>query len=105
MTAAALEGLTAHLLQRLREVRANLGLDPAEADDPGARFADLLDSMGLVEFLTVLAEDCGVTPGQIERCADRRFGTVADLANAMHAAGLLPGGGPAESAAPMPAAG
>jgi 3-oxoacyl-[acyl-carrier-protein] synthase-3 len=100
MTAAALEALTAHLLQRLRQVRADLGLEPAAADDPGARFADLLDSMGLVEFLTVLAEDCGTSPGQIEDCAGRRFGTVAELAAAMDAAGLLPGG----RSAPSPAA-
>jgi 3-oxoacyl-[acyl-carrier-protein] synthase III len=95
MTAAALTALTGHLLQRLRQVRANLGLEPAETDDPGACFADLLDSMGLVELLTVLAEDCGTTPEQIERCAGRRFGTVAELAAAMDAAGLLPGGRPA----------
>jgi 3-oxoacyl-[acyl-carrier-protein] synthase-3 len=101
MSAAALEGLTAHLLQRLRQVRATLGLDPAETDDPAARFADLLDSMGLVEFLTVLAEDCGATPAEIERCADRRFGTVAELAAALHTAGLLPGAGAAPSAAPL----
>ncbi len=105
MTEAALEGLTAHLLRRLREVREGLGVGSAEADDPGARFAELLDSMGLVEFLTVLAEDCGVAPEEIERCAGRRFGTVADLAGAMHAAGLSPGGEMAASAAPTPAEG
>jgi 3-oxoacyl-[acyl-carrier-protein] synthase-3 len=102
---AAREALTTHLLQRLRQVRANLGLAPDGADDPEARFADLLDSMGLVEFLTVLAEDCGVTPEQIERCADRRFGTVAVLATALDTAGLVPGGGPALANLPLPAPG
>src|SRR5262249_29849492 len=100
MTVAVLEGLTTHLLQRLRQVPAGLGLDPEDVDDAGARFADLLDSMGLVESVTVLAEDCGVTPGQIERCTDRRFGTVAELAAAMQSAGLLPGGGRATASAP-----
>lgn len=103
MTNTTLEGLTAHLLDRLREVQQNLGMLPAD-DDAGARFADLLDSMGMVEFLTVLADDCGVTPARIERCADRRFGTVAELAAALHAAGLRPSAARAESA-PAPAAG
>jgi 3-oxoacyl-[acyl-carrier-protein] synthase III len=104
MSAAVTEGLTAHLLQRLCQVRGNLGLDPAEEHCPNVRFADVLDSMGLVEFLTVLAEDCGTTPGQIESCTERRFGTIAELAAAMQAAGLLPGGGTAPAGAPLPVA-
>jgi 3-oxoacyl-[acyl-carrier-protein] synthase-3 len=54
------------------------------------RFADALDSMAMVEFLAILAEDCGVTPGAIEACVDRRFGTVGELAAALHAAKIHP---------------
>ena len=104
MSTAVTEGLTAHLLQRLRQVRANLGLDPADEDCPNVRFADVLESMGLVEFLTVLAEDCGATSGQIECCTERRFGTVAELATAMQVARLLPGGGTAPAGGTMPTA-
>jgi 3-oxoacyl-[acyl-carrier-protein] synthase-3 len=101
MTDSALQGLTAHLLTRLREVQENLGM-VAAADAADARFADLLDSMGMVEFLTVLADDCGVTAARIEDCVDRQFGTVAELAAAMYAARLLPGTGPAEGGAAVP---
>lgn len=104
MSTAVTEGLTAHLLQRLRQVRANLGLNSSEDDCPNVRFADVLDSMGLVEFLAVLAEDCGTTPGQIECCTGRRFGTIAELAAVMQAAGVLPGGGSARAVAPLPTA-
>src|SRR5262249_54442052 len=99
MTATALHELTGHLLERLHQVREDLGLGPA-ADDPHVPFGDLLDSMGLVEFLVLVAEDCGVEPADVERCVGRRFGTVAELAAAMHAAGILPGG---RRPAPKPA--
>src|SRR5947209_4274400 len=52
-----------HVLGRLREVQQGLGLAPA-ADDPAARLADEVDSMGLVELVAVLAEDCGVRLGR-----------------------------------------
>jgi 3-oxoacyl-[acyl-carrier-protein] synthase-3 len=87
----ALQGLTDHLLWRLRRVLDVLGLDP-DAAAPGVRFADLLDSMALVEFLVTVADDCGVAPEEVERCVGRRFGTVGELAAAMEAAGLVPGG-------------
>jgi 3-oxoacyl-[acyl-carrier-protein] synthase-3 len=86
----ALRELTDHLLERLRQVREQLGSAPTTAA-AGARFADLLDSMGLVEFLVTVADDCGVTPAALERCVGRRFGTVGELAAAMQAGGLLPG--------------
>ena len=86
------DDLTTHLLRRLREVRQRLGMEPAEADR-GGHFADLLDSMGLVEFLAILADDCGVAAQAIEACAGRRFGTVAELAGALHAAGMQPQAG------------
>jgi 3-oxoacyl-[acyl-carrier-protein] synthase-3 len=82
--------LTAHLLDLVRRVQEHLGVDPALPDSADIRFGDLLDSMGMVEFLMLLARDCGVTPGAIEECVARRFGTVAELASSLHAAGVLP---------------
>src|SRR5262245_13869481 len=84
----SLERLTAHLLSRLREVQQGLGAELAAA--PDLRFADALDSMGMAEFLTVLARDCRVTPTAIEECAGRHFRTVVELAQTMHAAGIQP---------------
>lgn len=86
----SVDDLTAHLLARLRRVQQDLGVEPSAPDDPGLRFADALDSMGMAEFLALLADDCGVTPAAIEECTGRQFGTVAALACAMHAAGVLP---------------
>jgi 3-oxoacyl-[acyl-carrier-protein] synthase-3 len=79
--------LVARLLRHLRQVQENLGLEPL-ADGPDARFAEAVDSMGLVEFLALLAEDCSVPVEAIERAAGHRFGTVRDLADALDAAGL-----------------
>ncbi|HKI38541.1 MAG TPA: 3-oxoacyl-[acyl-carrier-protein] synthase III C-terminal domain-containing protein [Gemmataceae bacterium] len=104
----ATDALTAHLLDIVRRVRHQLGEDDL-ADDPAARFADLLDSMGMVEFVAILAGECGVEPAAIEECVNHRFGTVADLAGAMSAAGLRavgsacragPEEGPARQAGP-----
>jgi 3-oxoacyl-[acyl-carrier-protein] synthase-3 len=81
--------LTARLLERLRSVQKNLGQEPT-ADRPDVRFADELDSMGLVEFLTLVAADCGVTVERIEEAVGRRFGTVAEMVVALEAAGLRP---------------
>jgi 3-oxoacyl-[acyl-carrier-protein] synthase-3 len=77
-----------HLLDRIAEVRRNLGNDEIPSIPANAPFADLLDSMGMVELLGMLADDCGVSPPVIEECAERRFGTVAELSAAMIAAGL-----------------
>src|SRR6266511_4696157 len=76
-----------HVLRRLREVQANLGLEPV-GDDPAARLADEVDSMGLVELVAVLAADCGVRPEAVEQAVGHRFGTVAELAEALASAGL-----------------
>src|SRR5438067_3965450 len=81
--------LTAHLVRRLRELQEALGLE-ARADGPDVRFAEAVDSMGLVEFVGVVADDCGVTPEEVERAAGRRFGSVGELAAALSAAGLTP---------------
>ena len=77
----------AHLLARLGRVRELLGLE-ATTMDASSRFADALDSMGFVEFLALTADDCGVPVDVIEEAAGRRYGTVAELATAMHTVGL-----------------
>jgi 3-oxoacyl-[acyl-carrier-protein] synthase-3 len=92
-----------HISRRLGEVRANLRLDPLP-NNPNTRFADALDSMGLVELVGVLADDCGVSPEEVERAAGRRFGTVAELAAALTAAGLSPASTPSAGRTPPPAA-
>src|SRR3954452_12277895 len=103
---AAPAGLVPHLLRRLRQVREGLGLEPLE-DDPGTRFAEAVDSMGLVEFVALVADDCGVSPEAVERGAGRRFGTVAELAAALASAGLevlaVPGRVPLPAAGAAPA--
>lgn len=87
---ASVDSLSAHLLDRVRQVRQGLGLESAGAADAAARFSDLLDSMGMVEFLALLAEDCGVTPESLERCVGGHFSTVAELARCLHNAGFSP---------------
>src|SRR5258708_4994128 len=100
--------LAAHLLDRIAEVRCNLGYEAEGPATMDARFADLLDSMGMVEFLGIVADDCGVSPTAIEECTERRFGTIAELAEAMGQAGLVAEFGTArtghERAAPRGAA-
>jgi hypothetical protein len=81
--------LQCHLLRRLHEVRRVLGL-PALPNDPALCFADALDSMGFVEFLGIVAEDCGVSLETLESATGRRYGTVADLATTLERAGLRP---------------
>jgi hypothetical protein len=78
--------MIAHLLTLLARVRADLGL-AALPVEPRTRFAEALDSMGLVELLARLADDCGSTPAALERAAGHTFSTVADLATALVAAG------------------
>jgi 3-oxoacyl-[acyl-carrier-protein] synthase-3 len=78
--------LESRLLDRLRRVQDTLGIEPPA--DAGTRFADAVDSMGLVEFLALVAEDCGVSVEAVEQATGRRFGTVAELAAALAAAGL-----------------
>ncbi len=79
--------LECRLLGRLREVQRTLGVEPPAAD-AGVRFVDAVDSMGLVEFLALLADDLGVSVESIEQAVGRRFGTVAELAAALSAAGI-----------------
>src|SRR5436190_18807327 len=82
------DDLAAHLLARLHEVRSRLGAGPKA--DARSRFADALDSMGLVEFVGVVADDCGVEPTDVEEAAGRRFSTIEDLARDLYSAGILP---------------
>jgi 3-oxoacyl-[acyl-carrier-protein] synthase-3 len=85
-----METLTNFLLEKVRQVRNNLNLEPLQDGNPDLRFKDVLDSMGMVEFLLCVAEDCERTPDQIETCVERRFGTIGELAIAMHQAGISP---------------
>jgi 3-oxoacyl-[acyl-carrier-protein] synthase-3 len=90
------------LLRHVREVRRDLGLAPLpEIDD--VRFADALDSMGLVELIGRIADECGVAIEAVERAAGRHFDTVARLARDLAAAGLRPTGPDGERGpGPMP---
>jgi 3-oxoacyl-[acyl-carrier-protein] synthase-3 len=81
------------LLALLNRVREQLGLEPP-ITDVRARFADSIDSMGFVEFLALVSDDCGVPIETVEMAAGRRFGTIEDLATVLDAAGLCSGGRP-----------
>jgi 3-oxoacyl-[acyl-carrier-protein] synthase III len=83
-----IEQLTDHLMQRLREVQERLGADATAS--PDMPFAEAVDSMGLVEFVGVIAADCAVKPEAIEEAVGRRFSTIADLARALNAARIEP---------------
>src|SRR6516165_5323133 len=76
-----------HILRRLRQVQQSLGQEPA-GGGAEARLADEVDSMGLVELVALLADDCGVRPEAIERAVAHRFGTVGELADGLASAGL-----------------
>jgi 3-oxoacyl-[acyl-carrier-protein] synthase-3 len=80
--------LLVHLLNRLEQVRRELGYEPLAGTDGQVAFAEALDSMGMVEFVGLIAADCGVVPEQVERVVGNRFSTVADLAAALTRAGL-----------------
>ncbi len=86
----AVSTLTEFLVAQVSAIQRRLRGDSAAHVAPDSRFADLLDSMGMVELLGVVAEECGVTPIDLEECADRRFGKIEELALAMAAAGYSP---------------
>jgi 3-oxoacyl-[acyl-carrier-protein] synthase-3 len=77
--------LTDSLLAVLRQV---VVADDEAAVAPDALLADVLDSMGLAEYVGLLARRFGVAPAAIEACVASRFATVAELAAALEAAGL-----------------
>jgi 3-oxoacyl-[acyl-carrier-protein] synthase-3 len=80
--------ITSRLLERIAEVRRRLGLHHSSAPAADSRFGDLLGSMAMVEFLCLVADDCGVSPTAVEECVERRFSTVAELAAGMMRAGF-----------------
>jgi 3-oxoacyl-[acyl-carrier-protein] synthase-3 len=82
--------LASYLLSVLRGVLEDSGIEEPGALCPTVRFADVFDSMAMVEFLGVVAEDCGCEMGTIEGAVDQRFSTVQNLAEAMHSVGLAP---------------
>ncbi|HEY7314558.1 MAG TPA: 3-oxoacyl-[acyl-carrier-protein] synthase III C-terminal domain-containing protein [Gemmataceae bacterium] len=92
--------LTAHLLARLRRTVEFLGQAKTRIEAE-SRFAEVVDSMGFVEFLALVADNCGVTVEAIEQAAGRRFGSVAQLAAALHAAGLRIGEAASARSAPV----
>jgi 3-oxoacyl-[acyl-carrier-protein] synthase-3 len=79
--------LVARLLSCLRQVRELLGQEPL-AFDAETRFADALDSMGMAEFLALVAEDFRVRVETIEQAAGRRYSSVGELAAALHSSGM-----------------
>src|SRR5438552_4043164 len=85
MTSSANDIVT-HLLKRLRQVQRNFGVP--ETDNSGMRLADAVDSMGLVEFVGILAEDFGVSPEAIDEAVGRKYGTIAEVARALQATGF-----------------
>lgn len=91
----------AHLLDRVRQIRRSVGIVDPDPVDGEMRFADVLDSMAMVEFLTLLASDCGVDAEVIEACVGRQFGNIAQLAEALNANNVsLSGGSPAGAVTP-----
>jgi 3-oxoacyl-[acyl-carrier-protein] synthase III len=98
-----IDDVIAHLLRRLNEVSKRFDGKATSVSNPNECFADALDSMGMVEFLAVLAEDCGVTVAAIEECTGRKFGTVAELAAHVHVRGWLTAGKSASAGQPFPA--
>jgi 3-oxoacyl-[acyl-carrier-protein] synthase-3 len=90
MSRRLVDPLAAYLMQRLREVQQRLGEAVSDAGNSDVRFALALDSMGMVEYLSILGEDCGCAPEHIEQCANHEFGTLAELAVVMERAGLVP---------------
>src|SRR5262249_35533988 len=82
--------LADYFLGVLRGGVEGLGLDDGDPIGPDARFADVFDSMAMVEFLGIVAEDCRCEISAIEEAVDQHFSTVAHLARSMQRAGLGP---------------
>jgi hypothetical protein len=84
----ATQEMLQHLIQRLQQVQRALGVELVAENDLDARLANQLDSMGLVEYIALLADDCGVAAERIEESVNREFGTLRELAEALGRAGL-----------------
>jgi 3-oxoacyl-[acyl-carrier-protein] synthase-3 len=78
--------LIEHLMTRLREVQSNFHFQ--EIGDPNIPLVEVLDSMGLVELVAIMAEDFGVSPERIDEAVGRKYGTITELARRLLAAGL-----------------
>lgn len=87
------DALVSRLLDHLHQLRELQGQEPLAAD-ANTRFVDALDSMGFVEFLARVAEECGVSVESIEQATGRRYGSVGELAAALDATGLGQDGPP-----------
>jgi 3-oxoacyl-[acyl-carrier-protein] synthase-3 len=81
------ESVTIRITNLLAQVQARLG-DPVTAKED-APFGELLDSMAMVEFIALLADEYGVSPTAIENCVGHQFTTVAALASALIDGGLV----------------
>jgi len=84
--------LCEYLLSRLGDVLDDLEADCPKPSDASVQFSAVWDSMAMVEYLGVVADDCGCEVSVIEECVDWRFSTVEHLARSMRAAGLVPRG-------------
>lgn len=80
--------LLLHVLTLVRRVEVALGMEPSAEVD--SRLGDVFDSMGLVELIGHLADDCATEPADIEDAVGRRFGTIRELAAALQTAGFSP---------------
>ncbi len=78
----------AYLQERLQRVRQDLGFEPIADTTGDLRIADGLDSMGLVEYVAVLAADLQVAAHEIDEVCGGRFGTLAELARAFTISGF-----------------
>jgi 3-oxoacyl-[acyl-carrier-protein] synthase-3 len=81
--------LVDYLLQRIAQAQQAMG-KPTPLDGEHTRFGDVLDSMALVEFLTIVAEDCGVPVETLEQQFGPRFGSITEMAAGMEQIGLMP---------------
>jgi 3-oxoacyl-[acyl-carrier-protein] synthase III len=91
--------LTEYLLSVLRGVLEDLGIEQSGTLGPDVRFSDVFDSMAMVEFLGIVADDCSCEMSAIEEAVDQRFHTIRHLAEAMQSARLFPRQTTAEDAA------
>jgi 3-oxoacyl-[acyl-carrier-protein] synthase-3 len=56
-----------------------------DADTP---IADMFDSMALVEYVLVVAEELGMAAAELEKAVGRKFSTIAELARALEQSSL-----------------
>ncbi len=82
--------LTDYLLSVMRGVLEDLEIEEPRPIGPEIRFADAFDSMAMVEFLGIVADDCGCEMTALEECVGQEFSSIGNLAGSMHAAGLAP---------------